>query len=369
LLAVFKDADKAAAQIDTAIALIGTLPSLQASDCNTRNMSAMKRYKALNEIILAARQHQPLSLDIQGGDSLQLTQDSVMMEAATTSFQIHLQTPWRLAHHYYNASIIASAPLMALAANSPYLFGKQLWQETRIPLFEQSVDTGSGFKRVSFGTGYAQDSIAECFTENVLDFPVLLPMLFEDEPDRFSHLRLHNGVIWRWNRPLVGFDPDGTPHVRIEHRILPAGPSMTDMIANAAFFYGLTQSLCRELAENSEQIMPFEQARDNFYQAAREGFQAEIIWSGQRHAGVELQKLIIDKLIPRAKKGLQSLNINTSSIDYYLDIIAGRTATGQTGAIWQIEHVKKTRGDMQALLRDYLSHQHQNIPVHSWEHS
>ncbi len=371
LLAVFKDADKAAGQMNTAIALIGTLPSLQASDCNTRNMSAMKRYKALNEIILAARRHQPLSLDIKGCDSLQLTQDSVMMEAATTSFQIHLQTPWKLAHHYYNASIIASAPLMALAANSPFLFGKQLWQETRIPLFEQSVDTGSGFKRVSFGTGYAQDSIAECFTENVQDFPVLLPMLFEDEPEKFSHLRLHNGVIWRWNRPLVGFDADGTPHVRIEHRILPAGPSMVDMIANAAFFYGLTQSLCQELAENREpgkHIMPFEQARHNFYLAARKGLEAEIVWERQRHAGIDLKKLIIERLIPKARKGLQSLEIEGSSIDYYLDIIAERCASGQTGAIWQIDHARKTHGDPQALIKDYLSHQHQNLPVHTWQH-
>lgn len=368
LLAVFRDADKAAKQIDTRIALIGTLPSLHVSDCNIQNMSAMKRYKALNEIILAKRKHRPLKLDIQGSDTLKVTQDSVMMEAATTSFQIHLQTPWKFAHHYYNASILASAPLMAVSANSPYLFGKQLWQETRIPLFEQSVDTGDGLKRVSFGTGYAIDSIVECFTENVRDFPVLLPMLFDDSADQFSHLRLHNGVIWRWNRPLIGFDTDGTPHVRIEHRVLPAGPSMVDMIANAAFFYGLTQHLLEDVMDNPEQMLTFEQARDNFYEAARRGLQATLTWDGQHYSGVALKKLIIEDLLERAKKGLQALKMNQSSIEYYLNIIAERTASGQTGADWQIQHAKITRGDMQALLNDYLALQHENIPVHSWHH-
>ncbi len=368
LLAVFQDADKAAKQINTDIALIGTLPTLQTGDCCVANMSAMKRYKALNEIVLNARGNRPLTLDIQGKDHLKISPDSVMMEAATTSFQIHLQTPWKLAHHYYNASIIASAPLMAISGNSPHLFGKQLWQETRIPLFEQSVDTGSGLQRVSFGTGYAEQSISECFDQNVRDFPVLLPMLFDDKPEAFSHLRLHNGVIWRWNRPLIGFDTDGTPHVRIEHRILPAGPSIVDMVANAAFFYGLTQNLCEELSENKGQKMPFEQARNNFYNAAKQGLLAEINWNNQHYSGAGLQKLMIEDLLPRAKKGLQQLEISQDSIAYYLDIIAARCASGQTGAIWQIDHLKKTQGNTQQLLEDYLQYQHRNIPVHLWNH-
>ncbi|CAA6804309.1 MAG: Glutamate--cysteine ligase, partial [uncultured Thiotrichaceae bacterium] len=244
---LLNDADVAANELDAHLALIGTLPTLQESDCCIENMSAMKRYKALNETVLKARNNQPLSLDIKGKAHLQLTPDSVMMEAATTSFQIHIQTPWKLAHHYYNASIMASAPLMAISGNSPFLFNKQLWHETRIPLFEQSVHAGKGLQRVSFGTGYAEHSIAECFTENLEGYPILLPMLFDDEPQAFSHLRLHNGVIWRWNRPLIGFDDDDTPHIRIEQRILPAGPTIEDMMANSAFFYGLTQSLMEQL--------------------------------------------------------------------------------------------------------------------------
>lgn len=364
LLTVFKDADKAAKQIKTEIALIGTLPTLQAADCCVANMSAMKRYKALNEIVIAARHNKPLSLDIDGKDHLKLTQNSVMMEAATTSFQIHLQTPWKQAHHFYNASIIASAPLMAISGNSPFLFNKQLWHETRIPLFEQAVDTGNGLRRVSFGTGYAINSISECFEENLHGYPVLLPMLFDDKPESFSHLRLHNGVIWRWNRPLVGFDTDGTPHIRIEHRILPAGPTIVDMIANAAFYYGLTQSLVETIIENEK--MPFEQARDNFYEAAKNGLQAQIIWNDKSYSGKKLQTLILNKLLPKAKKGLQQLEIAESSIEYYLGIIAKRTESGKTGAIWQINHLKKSGGNMQSLLRDYLQHQHENVPVHNW---
>ena len=193
-------------------------------------------------------------------------------------------------------------------------------------------------------------------------------MLFDDDPESFSHLRLHNGVIWRWNRPLVGFDMDGTPHIRIEHRILPAGPSIVDMIANAAFFYGLSQSLCEDLIENPNQKMPFEQARNNFYNAAKQGLQAEIIWDKQRYSHSNLQKLIIEDLLPRARKGLQQLEISQDSIEYYLNIIAGRTASGQTGAIWQIDHLKKTKGNTQMLVKEYLQHQHSNTPVHFWEH-
>jgi hypothetical protein len=361
---VFKEADTAAARMDIRVLLIGILPTLKSGDCCLKNMSEMKRYKALNHIVLKARGSKPLKFDIKGKDHLLLTQNTVMMEAATTSFQIHLQTPWQQAHHYYNASIIASAPLMAVSGNSPFLLGKQLWHETRIPLFEQAVDTGSGSQRVSFGSGYANTSISECFDENLRDYPVLLPMLFEDEANKFSHLRLHNGVIWRWNRPLVGFDPDGTPHIRVEHRILPAGPTIVDMMANAVFFYGLSQSLMHEVQANKK--IPFKQAKDNFYEAAKNGLNASIVWNNKHYQGATLQKLIIDELLPQAEQGLRELKIPDDSIKHYLGIIAERTSTGQTGAIWQMNHLTKVDGNMKKLTQDYLKQQHQNQPVHSW---
>lgn len=370
LLSVFKDADKAAKTLNTDIILIGTLPTLKSGDCSLQNMSDMKRYQALNESILNSRGGRPLKLDIRGKDHLNQTMNSVMMEAATTSFQVHLQTPWDLAHHYYNASILVSAPIMAISGNSPLLFGRHLWQETRIPLFEQAVDAGTGVPRVSFGTGYAQDSICECFEENLREFPVLLPMVFDDQREQFSHLRLHNGVIWRWNRPLVGFDADGTPHIRIEHRILPAGPSFQDMLANAAFYYGLTRHWIDHLQDQPEllQLLPFEQARRNFYQAAKNGLESEINWFGQTASEHDLQKLIIDTMIPDAEQGLRLLGVDDELIGRYLGIIAERTANGQTGAVWQTRHLEITQGDTGKLLTDYLDRQHANLPVHQWDH-
>jgi len=367
--AVFEQADAVAQQLNSKILLTGILPTAINEDFCVENMSAMKRYRALNETTLNARDNQPLKLDIQGKQHFKIEKHSVMIEAATTSFQIHLQTPWKVAHHYYNASIIASAPLMAVASNSPFLFGKQLWHETRIPLFEQAVDTGPGLRRVTFGTSYANNSISECFAENLNMFPVLLPMLFDGKPEEFNHLRLHNGVIWRWNRPLVGFDEDGTPHIRVEQRVLPAGPTVVDMMANAAFFYGITQNLMEEIsAESASDKMPFATAKNNFYQAAQSGLQGVIEWGDNSFSGSSLQGLIIEDLLPRAKLGLVALGISNDSAKYYLDIIAERTASGQTGAVWQINHLPQVGGNMQQLTADYLHHQHIGNPVHTWEH-
>lgn len=360
---VFGDAIDVLKQLDADIMLIGTLPTAVADDFCLQNMSNMKRYEALNEIVVEERGNKPLVLDIDGEDHLHITKNSVMVEAATTSFQIHLQTPWQQAHHYYNASIIASAPLMAISGNSPLLFGKKLWHETRIPLFEQAVDCG-GKQRVSFGSGYAEESILECFDENLNDFSVFLPMIFNSKPEKFKHLCLHNGVIWRWNRPLLGFDEDGTPHIRVEHRILPAGPTVSDMMANAAFYYGLTQSLMEQISQHGK--MPFATAKQNFYAAAKHGLQAELNWDGDVYQGVSLQRLILEKLLPLAEKGLRALGIENDSICHYLNIIRERTKTGQTGAVWQIKHFEKHHGDLHKLAADYKQHQFVGNPVHTW---
>ena len=234
--------------------LVGTgiLQTLRDSDLSMDNISDMLRYKALNEQVLCHRQGRPLLLNINGKQSLKRSHHNVMLEAAATSLQVHLQTPQSMAHHYYNASMLVSAPLVAISSNSPYLFGRDLWSETRIPLFEQAVDIG-GYRgaaqgpihRVSFGTGYARESLMECFVENEQHFPILLPMDFGDEVQTMRHLSLHNGTIWRWNRPLIGFNDKAEPHLRIEHRVIPAGPSVVDNIANIAFYFGLVQSTLR----------------------------------------------------------------------------------------------------------------------------
>lgn len=343
---------------------IGILPTLKPSDFNTENMSRMKRYEALNTQIFQERGGRPVELDIAGVyESLQMRHDSVMLEAAATSFQIHTQVPFERAHHYYNASILASAPMVAVSANSPFLFGRQLWHETRIPLFEQAVDTGEGMNRVSFGSGFAQKSLVECFEENVRAYDILLPILFDEETEPFSHLRLHNGTIWRWNRPLIGFDDDGTLHFRIEHRVMPAGPSLVDMLANAAFYYGVATVLSDASAEG-ETACDFATARRNFYEAARSGLDAEIRWEGE---ALPVKTLILETLLPKARKGLEQLGIDANDIDHYLDIIEARTRTGRNGAHWQMAYANLHGRDMGKMARAYWHHQQTGEPVHTWE--
>jgi len=344
--------------------ITGILPTLKPADFCLENMSEVKRYKALNEQVLRRRGGKPVQLDIAGDDTaLTLQHDSVMLESAATSFQIHTQIPFERAHHYYNASILASAATVAISANSPFLFGKALWHETRIPLFEQSVDTGEGRKRVSFGSGFANDSILECFAENMEAYDILLPIFFEEGREHFEHLRLHNGTIWRWNRPLIGFDSDGTVHFRIEHRVMSSGPSLIDMLANAAFYYGVATMLTEQCAEGHF-AADFPTAQNNFYLAARYGLESEILWKGKKWA---IRDLILDSFLPMAEEGLRLLGIDRSDSERYLGIIRERVASGQNGAAWQLAYVQKYGEDMQRLTEAYWEHQQGGKAVHQWE--
>ena len=368
--AICRQAQNTAKKIGARLVIIGILPTLAPKHLSVRYMTPMKRYRALNEQVLRLREGRPLRLNIVGREHLAGEHGNVMLESAATSFQIHMQVPAEAAHQYYNASIIASAPLIACGANSPYLFGKDLWDETRIPLFEQAVETG-GFegvargplRRVSFGNGYVRESIVECFERNLRHYPVLLPMQFETPDARFSHLRLHNGTIWRWNRPLVGFDDDGNPHVRIEQRVLPGNPSVPDAVANAALFYGLAVSLCMPSEELADRL-GFACAKDNFYQAARFGLDARIDWLDGKRVGV--RNLLEEKLIPLAYEGLDRLGIEGTEAKRYLGIVAGRVRCGRNGCVWQREFTERHGRDMHKLLSGYLERQSEGAPVHEW---
>lgn len=355
--------NKLAHQLDTRLAMIGILPTVLQSDLSLRNMSYMRRYYALDEQLSTLRDGTLVQVDIDGRDHLQFKHKDVMLESATTSFQIHLKVNADQAGRFYNVAKIVSAVLVGVSANSPYLFGSELWEETRVPLFEQAVPIigDERAKRVTLGTRYV-DSILDCFITNLESYPVLLPQIM-GESDLIPHLRLHNGTIWRWNRPLIGFDQKGQPHIRIEHRVVPAGPSVADSIANAAFFIGLVHSLATQTVA-PEQRLPFAQARDNFYRAARAGLAAEIDWfDGYKGS---LRELIQHQLLALAAQGLDQLNIDHTESQHWLGIISKRVASGQNGASWQRTWVRRHDRDMAALTESYLEQQETRRPVHEW---
>lgn len=346
--------------LDANLVMIGTLPTIRDEDLTLANMSPLNRYFALNAEVLRQRGGRAMRIDIAGRDHLISEHRDVMLEAATTSFQVHLKAPADLAHLYYNASIAASGPILAACGNAPFLFGRSLWEETRIPIFEQAVDV-PGPPRVSMGSGYATRSLMEVFEENARDYGVLLPMAYDDAPAQMRHLRLHNGVIWRWNRPLIGFDDDGAPHLRVEHRILPAGPSLIDMIANAALYLGLARHLALA-GDNGTGGLSFADARRNFYAGARAGLDARLVWPGLGE--IEAAQLLLTHLLPAARAGLADFGVTDTR---FLDIIEARVRTRQTGAVWQREALAARGGDLYALMAAYCERQRSGAPAHEWE--
>jgi len=355
--------------LEGGLTLIGILPTIRESDLTMANVSLMRRYAALNEQILRRRGGRPIEIDITGVESLRTTHNDVMLEAATTSFQVHLQIPADEMVRFYNASLIASAPVLALGVNSPFLFGHLLWQETRIPLFEQAVailplGADPSNRRVSFGAGYLRENIDEYFIDLLKRYPALLPFVSDAQMETLPHLRLHNGTVWRWNRPLVGFDAAGRPHLRIEHRVLPAGPSILDMLANAAFYTGLATALARETPA-PEQELSFAAARDNFYAAARHGLDARIKWRSE--ANIPVRDLLLEELLPRAREGLHEHKIDSADIDRYFYVLEARVRSGQTGAAWQRRWTETHGRDFLKLSAAYLARQRSGAPVHEWE--
>jgi hypothetical protein len=368
---VWRECEVHAEKLDARVLAVGILPTVRDELLTLDNITEMRRYIALNREILRLRKNRPLKIDIRGKDVLSAHHDNVMLEAAATSLQIHLQVSPRDAVRHYNLAQIFSAPMVAVAANSPFLFSRQLWDETRIPTFEQSVSVasfrdrnGNNIGRVTFGTGYARHSLMEPFLENLDGFPILLPLVIDEDAHWLSHLRLHNGTIWRWNRPLIGLGEGGRPHIRIEHRVPAAGPSRDDIIANIAFYLGLVHFFIdREPALETQ--IDFESARNNFYRCARHGLKADIHWIGNEE--VSLRSLVLEQLLPAAREGLRRMDIDEEDISYYLDQVVGRRVeSGQNGAQWQRDFIARNGPDFEAMTSAYHANQKNNIPVHEW---
>lgn len=367
----WRRASRAAEELDARLVMIGILPTVRRSELTLASMSDRDRYRALNEQVFIMRGGEPVHLHIEGVESLDLHHDDVMLESAATSLQVHIQVNQRQAAAYFNAAQALAAPIVAATGNSPLLFGKDLWAETRIPLFEQSVNTinrQSGRyrtpARVTFGDDYLKESLLELFNENLEKFPPLLPFCSDDEDAVLYHVRLHNGTIWRWNRPLIGVDPDGEKHLRIEHRVIGAGPTVVDTVANAALFWGLVHALAGEDHDWPE-ALPFTEARDNFYRCARLGLDGDVRWL--EGAGGPVRDLLLDVLLDAARRGLLGLDIDGPDVDRYLGIIERRVRSGRTGAQWQRDYARCRGRDLGALTHAYWELQESGEPVADWE--
>jgi hypothetical protein len=377
-------AEEHATSVDTHLAMIGILPTLRQELLTPSVLSANPRYALLNEQIFAARGEDML-IHIDGIERLYTQCDSIAPEAACTSVQFHLQVgPQQFAAHWNAAQAIAAVQV-ALGANAPFLFGRELWRETRIPLFEQATDTRAeelktqGVRpRVWFGERWIT-SIFDLFEENVRYFPALLPITEDEDPSavfdgggapKLAELRLHNGTIYRWNRPIYDV-VDDCPHVRVENRVLPAGPTVVDIMANAAFYFGLV----RRLAEQERPVwtqMSFGAAEENFHTAARLGIDAALFWPGM--GSVPVTELVLRRLLPLAVEGLNEWGVDPAHRDRLLEIIEQRCLTGRNGAAWQVATARRIAANgstdreatMRSLLREYLPRMHSNVPVHEW---
>ena len=372
-----------ARDVGSDIVMIGILPTLPRPSPGRSWFSDNDRYRMLDQAVLAARR-EDIMLDIPGAERLEMSTDSIAVEAACTSVQLHLQVRPGSFARYWNAAQVLAGPQLALGANSPYLFGHRLMAETRTELFLQATDTRSPELRnqgvrplVPFGDRWI-NSIFDLFEENVRYYPALLPEVGDEDPlavldaggtPTLAEMRLHNGTIYRWNRPIYDV-ADGRPHLRVENRVLPSGPTVVDVVANAAFFYGVAV----EMVVDERPVwsrMSFEAARENFAAGARDGVDAKLYWPGVGQ--VDWDELVLRALLPLAQRGLERLGVATEAVDRYLEIIESRAKLRANGASWQVAATESFEarglGRQEALtemLRMYMQHMNANEPVHTW---
>ncbi|MCP2259535.1 Glutamate-cysteine ligase family 2(GCS2) [Streptoalloteichus tenebrarius] len=373
-----------------ALVMIGMLPTLRREHFDPHWLSVGPRYTMLNRQIFASRGEE-IVLEVDGvpmpgrpKEKLRCFSESILPEASCTSVQCHIQVaPKDFAAHWNAAQCLAGVQV-ALAGNSPFLLGRALWHETRIPIFEQATDTrpqelkNQGVRpRVWFGERWIT-SIFDLFEENVRYFPALLPESESEDPlealedgraPQLSELRLHNGTVWRWNRPVYDL-VDGVPHLRVENRVLPAGPTVVDTIANAAFFYGAQRALCDQERPLWTQ-MSFQAAEENLYAGAKHGLDAQLYWPGI--GWVPPDELVLRRLLPMAHEGLRACGVSDAARERYLGLIEQRCVARRTGSVWQRETVSllESRGmdreaALAAMLHRYVEHMHAGEPVHNW---
>jgi len=382
LEALLDKAYKAAAHKETKILLTGILPTLTLNQIGIENMTPIKRYKVLNEAIKESRK-QDFDIHIKGVDELNMRHNSVMLEGCNTSFQIHLQINPDDFIDSYNWAQAISGPILSACTNSPLLFGKELWSETRIALFSQSVDTRANSfllnekqARVNFGRDWLKDSITNIFKDNISRFRSLisseyikdsLDMLSKGEIPKLKALSLHSGTVYSWNRACYG-SGNNKAHLRIENRYIPSGPSISDEIANMVFWVGVMVGRPKKY-DSIHSKMNFKDAKSNFYNAARYGMSTQFYWNDSYTSSHDL---ILDELLPMAYKGLYSLNIEPKDVEHYLKIIENRVRSN-SGSQWMIKSYRslleshKPFDAAQILTSKIYEKQRKDYPVSSWK--
>lgn len=373
----------AAAPFGADVILTGILPTLVKSDLGLENMMPQPRYAALNEGLTRLRGGD-YEFRIKGVDELNISHDSVMLEACNASFQAHFQVSPEQFPRYYNIAQVVLGPVLAAAANSPLLFGKRLWRETRIALFQQSIDTRTTTThvreqqpRVYFGSDWIRNSALEIFQEDIARFRAFMTTEVDEDSlaivrsgkaPKLRALRLHNSTVYRWNRACYGV-AEGKAHLRIENRVLPSGPTILDQIGNCALWYGAVAALAERFEDITEHIA-FNDAHTNFMSAARHGLSAQLIWLN----GEELpaRELLLSRLIPLAREGLVDRGVDESDIDQFLGVVEQRVRTGRTGARWILDSLDamsdgSARSEpLRAVTAGILARQREGGPVHEW---
>ncbi len=373
-------ASEAARRVGVDVCLTGILPTLRLSDLTLENMTPLSRYRVLDDALRRLRGGKPYHLRLSGVDEIHATHDNVMLESCNASFQIHLQVGAREFSRLYNLAQLVSAPILACSSNSPLLFGRRLWRETRIGLFQQSLDTREArpdvrqrTARGAFGQDWVDGGVIEILQENIARHPVLLDAGDDEDPDRdpprLTALTLHNGTVWRWNRPCYGVT-EGEPHLRIESRYLPCGPTIPDEVANMALWLGLMSALSGEGVEPRE-ALPFADAAENFLAASRLGLKAELTWLDGKHWRV--RDLLLEELLPRVRDGLLRKKVDGADVDHYVGIVEERVKTGRSGARWMLDGFDSLRNQaspserLSAITGAARRQQGAGIPVSRWE--
>ncbi len=364
--------------------LCGILPTIQQSDLVERNLTPGPRYAELNRILTALHGTDRV-VHIKGLDEIRLHLADTYIEFCNTSFQLHLQVPIDEYTNAYNWAQAITAPVLASAVNSPLLLGHRLWHETRLALFQHAVDERSRAHhernrpaRVTFGRGWLDNSILDVFHEDVARFRIILTRELEENSletlagggvPKLDAWRMHNGTVWRWNRPCYGI-MDGKPSLRVEARYLPAGPSIIDQMANSAFLLGLMRFLPEHYGDVRDKLN-FDDAKSNFFSAARHGLRSQLCWlDGEAYSAHEL---ILNELLPQAREGLAAAGIDREDSDRYLGVLEERVRKRCTGSKWMLDslasmdRLAKTNVRMRALTATMLENQASGEPVHTWE--